>query len=141
VETSGDDWNVNKTFGTTLGRTFGNSVSKTKPTCPWCGSANIEEEWLAATGVGLHRVYSCGDCWALEMNPYSDNEAATPEERKRGWWSGPPTRLASLHPSLISHDRTKDPTPYPKTPLCSPKELQVLMAELAQPLPPKRKVR
>lgn len=56
--------------------------------CPYCGCYADAE--FVDIGVGYQQVtpYSCGNCDALQMNPYNDNSRATEEEKKFGWWKG-----------------------------------------------------
>jgi sarcosine oxidase delta subunit len=60
--------------------------------CPFCDSTRVDAEFVDV-GVGMQQVtpYQCGDCLAQQFNPYSDNSAATDEERKVGWWKYPDT--------------------------------------------------
>lgn len=59
--------------------------------CPYCNG--ICDAEFVDIGVGFQQVtaYSCRDCMAYQMgHPLEDAKLATEEERKTGWWRGPP---------------------------------------------------
>lgn len=58
-------------------------------TCPWCGSKSVDAEFVDI-GVGYQQVtpYQCEDCWATQINPYSDSKVSDYEARM-GWHCGP----------------------------------------------------
>jgi len=59
--------------------------------CPYCDGITHCE--YVDIGVGFQQVTArqCQDCLAVEMgHPEEDRTKATDEERKVGWWRGPP---------------------------------------------------
>lgn len=59
--------------------------------CPFCGSKSIDVPTVDI-GVGEQQCApaSCNDCGASQFSHHGPGEEATEEERKAGWWRGPP---------------------------------------------------
>lgn len=67
--------------------------------CPYCNG--ICDAEFVDIGVGYQQVtaYQCRECQALQMgHPKEDLSKATAEERKNGWWRGPPWMYEKPNP-------------------------------------------
>lgn len=59
--------------------------------CGWCRSQHVDAEYVDI-GVGAQQVAAatCGECGARQIH-FDERDAASIEERRRGWWMGPLT--------------------------------------------------